>query len=107
MTNEQAAALKTRDPVWAWHQLGPDQQSARVPASRLQEYLASRRNTAGGGLAAGVLPQALPLAGCELQDQPRRMGRYPLDDIAQVDEGIDLQVLAGLDERTQDGGRCA
>ena len=26
------------------------------------------------------------------------MGRNALDDIAQVDEGIDLQVLAGLDE---------
>jgi len=55
-------------------------------------------------LRAGVVPQALPLAGCQLQDQPRRMRRDALDDIAQIHERIDLQVLAGLDQRTQDGG---
>jgi hypothetical protein len=32
------------------------------------------------------------------------MGRDAIDDIAQIDERIDLQVLAGLHERTQDGG---
>jgi len=37
------------------------------------------------------------------------MGRDALDDIAQIHERIDLQVLAGLHQRTQDGGsvrRC-
>jgi hypothetical protein len=37
------------------------------------------------------------------------MGRDALDDVAQIDERIDVQVLAGLDQRTQDGGavrRC-
>jgi hypothetical protein len=32
------------------------------------------------------------------------MRRDALDDVAQIDERIDLQVLAGLHERTQDGG---
>ena len=61
------------------------------------------------GLRAGIPPQALPLAWRQLQDQPRRMRRYALDDIAQIHERIDLQVLAGLHQRTQDGGavrRC-
>ena len=49
-----------------------------------------------GGLRHGVLLQALPLARGQVQDQPRRMDRNALDDVAQVDEGIDLQVLAGL-----------
>ena len=50
------------------------------------------------------MSQALPLAWRQFQDQPRRMGRDALDHIAQIQERIDLQVLAGLDERTQDGG---
>jgi hypothetical protein len=32
------------------------------------------------------------------------MGRDALDYIAQIDEGIDPQVLAGLHQRTEDGG---
>ena len=32
----------------------------------------------------------------QLEDQPRRMRRYALDHVAQIDERIDLQVLAGL-----------
>jgi hypothetical protein len=62
------------------------------------------RPRSGGGLRAGVVPRALPLAGCQLQDQPRRMRRDGLDHITQIHERIDLQVLAGLDQRTQDGG---
>ena len=50
------------------------------------------------------MPQTFPLARRQLQGQSRRMGRNALDDIAQVDEGIDLQVLAGLHQRTQNGG---
>ena len=62
----------------------------------------------GGGLRHRVLPQALPLAWRQLQHKSRRMCRDPLDDIAQVDEGIGLQVLARLHQRTQEGGpvRC-
>jgi len=32
------------------------------------------------------------------------MGRDAVDDIAQIDEGVDLQMLAGLHQRTEDGG---
>jgi len=32
------------------------------------------------------------------------MGRDALDDIAQIHERIDLQMLAGLHQRTQNGG---
>ena len=55
-------------------------------------------------MRAGIQAQALPLAWRHLQDQPRRMRRDALDHIAQIDEWIDPQVLAGLDQRTQDGG---
>jgi hypothetical protein len=61
----------------------------------------------GGGLRAGVVPQALPLAGCQLQDQPRRMRRDALDDIAQIHERIDLQVLAGWTSEHRMAVRCA
>ena len=52
----------------------------------------------GGGLGCRILPQACPLAWRQFKDQPRRMRRDALDDIAQIDERIDLDVLAGLDE---------
>ena len=55
-------------------------------------------------MRAGLPPQALPLAWRQLLDQPHRMRRDALDDIAQIHERIDLQVLAGLHQRTQDGG---
>src|SRR5260370_1256368 len=58
----------------------------------------------GGGLGCRVLPQAHPLARRQLKYQPRRMRRDALDDITQIGEGIDLQVLAGLHQRKQDGG---
>ena len=32
------------------------------------------------------------------------MGRDAVDDIAQIDERVDLQMLAGLHQRTEDGG---
>jgi hypothetical protein len=32
------------------------------------------------------------------------MGRDALDHITQIDEGIEVQVLAGLHQQTQDGG---
>jgi hypothetical protein len=49
-------------------------------------------------LRAGIPPQALPLAWRQLEDQPRRMRRDALDHVAQIDERIDLQVLAGLNQ---------
>jgi hypothetical protein len=55
-------------------------------------------------LRAGIPPQALPLVWGQLQDQSRRMRPDALDDIAQVHERIDLQVIAGLHQRTQNGG---
>src|ERR1700736_5105567 len=58
----------------------------------------------GGGLRAGVQAQTLPLSRRQLKDKPRRMRRDALDDIAQIHERIDLQVLAGLPQRTQNGG---
>jgi hypothetical protein len=48
--------------------------------------------------------QTLPLAWRPFQDQPRRMRRNAFDDIAQIHERVDLLVLAGLHQRTQDGG---
>jgi hypothetical protein len=54
------------------------------------------RLRSGGGLGVGVMPQALPLAGCKLQDQLRRMRRDALDDIMQIHERIDMQMLARL-----------
>jgi hypothetical protein len=57
----------------------------------------------GGSLRHRGLPHARPLAWRQLQDQPRRVRRDALDDIAQIHERIDLKVLAGLHERAQDG----
>jgi hypothetical protein len=59
--------------------------SNRISAMRPRGW-----HRSGGGLGAGVLPQALPLAWRQLQDQPRRMRRDALDHIAQVNERIDL-----------------
>ena len=55
-------------------------------------------NRSDGSLGAGILPHALPFTRRQLQDPPRRMRRDALDDIAQIDERIDLQVLAGLNQ---------
>ena len=62
-----------------------------------------KRTTLRGGRSR-FLPQAFPLAWRQLQHEPRRVRRDTLDHVTQVDEGIDLEVLAGLDERTQDRG---
>ena len=53
-------------------------------------------------MIAGILAQALPLAGRQFEDEPYRMGRDAVDDIAQIDERIDLEMLAGLHQRTED-----
>ena len=56
-----------------------------------------------------IQARTLPLPWRQFQDQPRRMRRDTLDDIAQIHERIDLQMLAGLHQRTQDSGsvrRC-
>ncbi len=56
------------------------------------------RPPSGGGLVGGIQTQTLPFAGRQLQDQPRRMRRYALDHVAQIDERIYLQLLAGLNQ---------
>jgi hypothetical protein len=55
-------------------------------------------------MRAGIQAQTFPLAWRQLQDQPRRMRRDALDDIAQIHERIDLQMLTGLHEGAQNGG---
>jgi len=71
-------------------------------ARQSQRYL--REMPSGGGWRAGIQAQTLPFSRRQLKDQPCRMGRDALDDIAQIHERIDLEVLAGLHQRTQDGG---
>ena len=44
-------------------------------------------------MRSGIPLQAFPLAGRQLEDQPRRMRRDALDHVAQIDERIDLQVV--------------
>ena len=50
----------------------------------------------GSRPSSGVPPQLPPLARRQLQHEPGRMCRNPLDDVPQVDERIDLEALAGL-----------
>lgn len=57
----------------------------------------------GGGSCHRVVPEPLPLAWRQLQDQSRRMRQHAVDHIAQIHKRVELQVLTGLPERTQDG----